>query len=439
MHPNRPLRSACIHCQKAHLTCDDSRPCQRCVRRGMANTCTEGHRKKAKYLLDEDELGEFGPPTRFPGPHWYAAALKKSKEKEKEAAEGKAPPPQALSSAAGKTPLSLRSQDPPTYSTNSQYPQGFGSEVANMEYSMLSAILGDQAHDDATLPNPPPRVNGHPLDLHSHRLVVGSDFGSLTSEQRWPSRELPPPQTPTGALAPPQQQNSHPNPMYGQSGSVDVPMFGPDARGAPMPGPSMYPSLPQPDTSPLSSQPPPTASSFLPPPPISSHPSGQVAVSTNLPSDSVGTQLHGQQVAAASTSHASNIYGTVTAPYDYTKVFHTPSYSPCQKSDPDDCLQGYHYLMQYLRLHFDQDDILRVVRALAIYRPSLIALQVPMSIEDETFAEKSLQRSLIVRLTPTHSILSFNLMSFSGSRNSKSSSRTAARQPPFGVVRGRYA
>lgn len=185
---------------------------------------------------------------------------------------------------------------------------------------MLSAILGDQARDEPALPNPPPRVNGHPLDLHSHPLVVSSDFGSLTSEQRWPSRELPPPQTPTGAPAAPQQQNSHPDPMYGQSGPVDVPMFGPDARGAPMPGASMYSSLPQPDTSPLSSQPPPTASSYLPPQPISSHPSGQVAVNADLSNDSVGTQPHGQQVATTSTSHASNVYGTVTAPYDYTKV-----------------------------------------------------------------------------------------------------------------------
>jgi hypothetical protein len=64
---------ACYHCQKAHLTCDDcefsitllslnlkiplARPCQRCVKRGFANNCTEGHRKKAKYLLDEEELG----------------------------------------------------------------------------------------------------------------------------------------------------------------------------------------------------------------------------------------------------------------------------------------------------------------------------------------------------------------------------------------------
>jgi hypothetical protein len=45
---------------------------------------------------------------------------------------------------------------------------------------------------------------------------------------------------------------------------------------------------------------------------------------------------------------------------------------------------------------FDKNDILRVVRALAIFRPSLIALQMPMSEEDEIFVEKSFQRTLIV-------------------------------------------
>ena len=77
---------ACIHCQKAHLTCDDcscsfptnranfsselnnfpgfffslvARPCQRCIKRGMPNDCVEGHRKKAKYLLDDEELGPY--------------------------------------------------------------------------------------------------------------------------------------------------------------------------------------------------------------------------------------------------------------------------------------------------------------------------------------------------------------------------------------------
>jgi hypothetical protein len=48
---------------------------------------------------------------------------------------------------------------------------------------------------------------------------------------------------------------------------------------------------------------------------------------------------------------------------------------------------------------FEKNDILRVVRALAIVRPSLIALQMPLSEEDEVFVEKCFQRSLLVSVT----------------------------------------
>lgn len=54
--------------------------------------------------------------------------------------------------------------------------------------------------------------------------------------------------------------------------------------------------------------------------------------------------------------------------------------------------------MQYLQQNFDKNDTLRVVRALAIFRPSLIALQMPLMEEDEVFVEKCVQRSLIVCL-----------------------------------------
>ena len=47
---------------------------------------------------------------------------------------------------------------------------------------------------------------------------------------------------------------------------------------------------------------------------------------------------------------------------------------------------------------FDKNDMLRVVRALAIFRPSLIALQTPLAEEDEIFVERCFQRSLVVRI-----------------------------------------
>lgn len=44
-----------MHCQRTHLTCDNNRPCERCVARGLADTCRDGVRKKAKYLNDVPE------------------------------------------------------------------------------------------------------------------------------------------------------------------------------------------------------------------------------------------------------------------------------------------------------------------------------------------------------------------------------------------------
>ncbi|KAI9674332.1 MAG: Transcriptional regulator of nonfermentable carbon utilization [Trizodia sp. TS-e1964] len=52
--PLRPRRKkarrACQACQRAHLTCGDERPCQRCIKRGLQDACQDGVRKKAKYL-----------------------------------------------------------------------------------------------------------------------------------------------------------------------------------------------------------------------------------------------------------------------------------------------------------------------------------------------------------------------------------------------------
>jgi len=77
----------------------------------------------------------------------------------------------------------------------------------------------------------------------------------------------------------------------------------------------------------------------------------------------------------ARTSHLQRINARVTRPFDYT--------------------QGYHFLMKHLKSRFEKNDILRIVRALAIFRPSLIALQMPLTEEDEIFVEKCFQRSLL--------------------------------------------
>lgn len=64
------------------------------------------------------------------------------------------------------------------------------------------------------------------------------------------------------------------------------------------------------------------------------------------------------------------------------------------RSIPDDYL-----VLECPGDRFEKNDILRIVRALAIFRPSLIALQMPMTDEDEVFVERCFQRSLLVRLS----------------------------------------
>ena len=44
--------------------------------------------------------------------------------------------------------------------------------------------------------------------------------------------------------------------------------------------------------------------------------------------------------------------------------------------------ESYHILLKYATQKYEKADVLRIVRALAIYRPSLIALQMPLSEED---------------------------------------------------------
>ena len=156
---------ACFHCQKAHLTCDDARPCARCVKKGLADSCTDGFRKKAKYLLDDEELEELKRQKE---------AKSKAKLAKRAADSSSSPaarPPNtaaqspfqpsamdqilaASSSMSGTSPAhdllsrefdsgqSVAShQSEPTFDLTFDPSHNFGSEATSLEYSILSSML----------------------------------------------------------------------------------------------------------------------------------------------------------------------------------------------------------------------------------------------------------------------------------------------------------
>ncbi|KAL4250724.1 Transcription activator of gluconeogenesis ERT1 [Abortiporus biennis] len=349
---------ACFHCQKAHLTCDDSRPCQRCIKRGMADNCTEGHRKKAKYLLDDDEL----------------EALKRSKSGEpSKPAEPTPqpqpqPPPPPRQNSYIPQPESIFS----TYDPSAPYNYGT-TDAANLEYSIISSILGNSP--DSANSAPTGRSTSYAPSQPATNLVTAS----------WPAEPM---QTTYGAAASPRTAfaTGTATPTFSQTQTSQQPMAiqPSETTGSGSsfirPGDLQYSDYSRQQDGQASS------SSSLP------HYTGAIdrtsstatPTSWNTHPPTSLTSAASDIAAIASTGgypvglsgEASSVYKTVTKGYDYT--------------------EGYHFLMKHLcHRGFEKNDILRIVRALAIFRPSLIALQMPMTEEDEVFIEKCFQRSLV--------------------------------------------
>ncbi|KAI6045960.1 hypothetical protein EDC04DRAFT_3053327 [Pisolithus marmoratus] len=327
---------ACAHCQKAHLTCDDSRPCQRCIKRGMANCCIEGYRKKAKYLLDDDELEQ----------------LKKKQSVPKEKQEPVVTPlPEPFPASDHLFNLTF---DPQI---------SFGSEAANLEYSILSAILGNPSPPSDSASAPSPSQPSIPSGLHSspwspeplhaqpqytQNAAVNpysSGFGDQV-QLSVPSSDVilaaPPESTFLSCSPPKTSRELHYSHSYDHMQALQ-------AGGSARPVPSQY----------------------------------ACDVLTSAPSKETGSQ------SLVSSRHTS------PSPEDSTHPCGVGHHSPLNVTAPYDYTEGYHFLMKHLPTRFEKNDILRIVRALAIFRPSLIALQMPLTEADEVFVEKCFQRSLL--------------------------------------------
>ncbi|KAF9263327.1 hypothetical protein L218DRAFT_980166 [Marasmius fiardii PR-910] len=349
---------ACNQCQKAHLTCNDSRPCDRCIKRGIAANCTEGHRKKAKYLLDDDELEQ----------------LKRTKDQPSTTTATTTPKP--ITRPPTPPPDNLLPDSTTTFDIPFDTSFSFGSEAANLEYSILSAILGNPSPPQDSQTPPSTSFSTWPstdsFTYQSPRLSsLSTSFTdtlqqspSITAPMSTSSSSFPSYTYPTRVAEPPataQCQPSSQSPSDQQT-KADAPLHPLQPR---------YPLDNRPKSPPLpifldeAS----TNHGLLSPP--QSNPSPSLSTTNTSDLNFFGPNDFKERPA----SKLQSINDRVVKPYDYT--------------------EGYHFLMKHLPTRFEKNDILRIVRALAIFRPSLIALQMPLSLDDEIFVEKCFQRTLL--------------------------------------------
>ncbi|KAG6866703.1 hypothetical protein C0991_011362 [Blastosporella zonata] len=305
---------ACFHCQKAHLTCDDcqrySRPCQRCTKRGIASSCTEGHRKKAKYLLDEDELEQ----------------LKRGKSLAPESSQEPA-------ATATITPaVEPFSQTDVLLTTAFDPGFTFGSEAANLEYSILSAILGNPSPESIpSPPSPDPTQSYSSWPSEAIDYTTSPTLGSLSSfttpygdsHLTQPSDAAAPtsPLNPTQYLTYPYSAQQ-PLPRSEEiNDAVDFLQY--EAGQAPQALHPLQPRFPL-DTRPRS----PTGTVFLHDPDLSSENPGNNNADPDTDTDTPET----------SASQLQSIHDRVTKPYDYT--------------------EGYHFLMKHLPTRYELEKLM---------------------------------------------------------------------------------
>ena len=261
--------------------------------------------------------------------------------------------------------------DPNLFSFNlSSY--NFGSETANLEYSILSNMLNasgltptsDASHSH---PTPPPHIT-------SPTAATRNSFPELAMQDiHW--------------------QDSH---MIGS--------FPYTTMAGPTTGSLTSPSPPAPSPS----NPPPTpitAHSQIHPPQISPASGGveqQVKRGPGRPKGRKDTNPR-QVGHHHHRDDTGDVYSKVTKPFSY--------------------VDGFHELTRYLRRRFQKHELLRISLAMAKYRPSFIALTKTLKEEDLVFMEKCFQRTLLV-LPP--------LKSASDARNMKSLFRIVGHQQLYG-------
>ncbi|KAF5100928.1 hypothetical protein D0Z00_001059 [Geotrichum galactomycetum] len=60
----RKVDHACIYCRRSHMTCDEGRPCSRCIRRNIGHLCRDEPKKKEfSKIKSEDSVGQPGGGT----------------------------------------------------------------------------------------------------------------------------------------------------------------------------------------------------------------------------------------------------------------------------------------------------------------------------------------------------------------------------------------
>lgn len=391
----------------------DERPCQRCIKRGLADACQDGVRKKAKYLHDAppEALRPVLGPTYNPAVHTKTTNGRHLSNGNADTSPyySEASNSSTYSIYTGHTQAQMASlpDNMPFGGQQSPVTPGYQppntSRAAPLSSMHLPQVSGEMGSNFSTALFDPSNPAIFNFDLEG--LNFGSHYGALEfgmlGHMSSGAAETPPRE----AIAQPpgsdvnygstgvyrngvnQYSQMYENGMADNFINVDPSNGGtypgnlqhglPHAYAVAAAGPTPN-SLASPSTDNTSS-PQPTGYGFDQSPTTSTYtPANNQTISQPSrpkPKASGSVNKFGpQSVLGKRTRDPSAIYDTVTEPYPY--------------------LTGFHNLIAFVQRRFSANKTLRIAKSLASIRPSFIACTRNLNRQDLIFMEKCLQRTL---------------------------------------------
>ncbi|KAF9435584.1 Transcriptional regulator of nonfermentable carbon utilization, partial [Entomortierella beljakovae] len=319
---------ACFHCQKAHLTCDDSRPCQRCVKRDLAATCADGVRKKAKYLQDAYDAQQL------------AAGQASQNVQDGSNTDLNRMDQQLLTDQDQQQRQSTGSLEGSLSDPNSlfNFPMtsdyGFGSEAVNLEYSIISTMLS----------SPTAELN---------------NMSDLSIVENWQRQGL-------DAMASMANSNQLQKALGAAAAAAAAAAASGSGSGVGSPNVAG----------------------------VLTNGANTNNNNNNLNNASSGILGPGTQPVNA-TNNTSSFQHPVSRASKRKFPSNTPENVYANTKQPFNYTDGFHYLLRYVRERMDKEEMMRICRAMAMFRPSFIALIMNLTPEDLIFMEKCFQRTIL--------------------------------------------
>ncbi|POR35205.1 Transcription activator of gluconeogenesis [Tolypocladium paradoxum] len=400
--PLRPRRKkarrACYACQRAHLTCGDERPCKRCIKRGLADACQDGVRKKAKYLHDAPEEA-LGPVL---GPNYNSSAARTRPNGQRQNSSHSDTMPSA--SPGGCFLAQGGAATFPVYPAGGQAQVGMPDGIAfNPQASPVSPSF------QGTAANAQPQMDGMlqptPMDFNalfdpSNPALYNFDLEGLNFGSQYAGWEFgilnkmalgaeTPPRENSMSLTPSTEANYAAIFGNGANAAYDAPnMMGGDYPGVDS-GPNIYTQgnlqhgLPHAyaiAAGPASLASPSTEATASPQANLDASPNTNAfgglpnvptAASRIRPKQDKGMQ----SILGKRQRDSAAVYASVKEPYPYTA--------------------GFHNMVSVIKDRLPLNKLLLIARSLGEIRPSFISCTKDLTREDLVFMEKCFQRTLV--------------------------------------------